>query len=410
MARRAKLTKSLIDGLKYDGDGSSAHIVWDEALPGFGVRVYPTSKKSFVLRYTLKGRKRTIALGAFSALTLQEARKLAQAKKVDVYKGDDPLEIRAAEKRASITVDNLADRYLAEHALPKKKPRSAEEDERNLKNHVRPAIGSRGVADVTAADAQRIHHAMRGRPYAANRVLALMSKMFNLAETWGLRPPNSNPCRALQKFKETRRDKFLSRAELQRLGDVLATAEEEGLAAASAVDAIRFLLFTGCRRNEALTLQWRDVDLDRGVASLRDAKSGPRPLQLSEPACALLALRKRIDGNPYVFTGHVEGGHLVNLRKPWMRIAERAELDGFRLHDLRHTFASYAVMSGLTLPALGRLLGHSQAQTTHGYSHWADEAERTAASTVGGVLGAALNASREPRVEDDDKIEGRTAG
>src|SRR5262249_4608573 len=123
-ARRQKLTKQGIDALAYEGDGTSACIVWDAALPGFGVRVYPTGRKSFVFRYGLGGRKRTIALGAYGPLTLQEARKLAQARKVDVYKGEDPLEVRAAERRASVTVNDLADRFLVEHAGPKKKASS----------------------------------------------------------------------------------------------------------------------------------------------------------------------------------------------------------------------------------------------------------------------------------------------
>ncbi|MGD2134087.1 MAG: site-specific integrase [Maricaulaceae bacterium] len=392
MARRIRLTKTIIGHLKYDGDGSSACIYWDETTPGFGVRVYPTGRKSFVIRYSVNGRRRTMALGAFGVLTLDEARKLALSKKSDVVQ--DPIEDRRETRRRGVTVNELAARYLDEHAFPKKKPRSAAEDKRNLEKYVLPAIGSRCVSDVSISDVASIHHRLRHIPGAANRVLSVMSKMFNLAEHWALRTPLSNPCRAVQKFKEHARNRALSPEEMSRLGRVLDRAVDDGLAMQSAADAIRFLLLTGCRRGEALSLTWVMIDFDLAVAMLPDSKTGPRPLVLPRPAIDLLKRRQRATNSPFAFAGADGEKALVNLKTAWRRITAAAELEDVRIHDLRHTFASVGVNNGEGLPLVGAVLGHRSPQTTQRYAHVAPAPVVGTANLISERIDALLSASQ----------------
>ncbi len=220
------------------------------------------------------------------------------------------------------------------------------------------------VATVTRADVTRLHYAMRQTPGAANRALALLSKMFNLAEKWSLRPDGSNPCRHVEKNAERKIERFLSPEEFACLGDVLVEAERTQTVLPSALAAIRLLAFTGCRLSEVLTLRWDWVDWERGCLRLPDSKTGQKTLYLGAPALDVLSRIERQPDNPFVITGRNPNTHLVNLRKPWHRIRKKAGLDGVRIHDLRHSFASFGAGAGLSLPMIGKLLGHTQAQTT----------------------------------------------
>ena len=200
---------------------------------------------------------------------------------------------------------------------------------------------------------------------------AILSKMFNLAELWGLRPDGSNPCRHIKKYKEERRERFLSAAELRRVGAVLAEMEAEGMEMASALIAVRLLILTGCRLGEILTLKWAYVDFDAGVLDLADSKTGAKVVYLGQPAVDVLCTAPRLPGNPWVIWGKKPGTHLYGLQDVWERVRARAELTDVRIHDLRHTFASAAVAAGQGLPMIGKLLGHTQVATTARYTHLA---------------------------------------
>ncbi len=229
---------------------------------------------------------------------------------------------------------------------------------------------------------------MRDKPIQANRTLALLSKMFGLAERWGLRPPGSNPCRGIDRFPEKRRERFLSGGEIARLGAVL---EEEEPHETFVVLAIRLLLLTGARRDEVLTLRWADVDFERSALRLPDSKTGAKVIPLGPAALALLAMAPRLEGNPYVIPGRRVGGRLVGLQRPWARIRERAGLGDVRLHDLRHSFASVGAAAGLGLPILGAILGHRNHATTARYAHLDDDPRRTAATRISDEIAAALS-------------------
>lgn len=382
-----RLTKRSVDAAK-PGDRETFH--WDSDLRGFGLRVSPTGKKTYIVQYRAGNRTRRLALGQHGALTADDARDLAKAALGDVSKGGDPSENRQAARRLP-TVAALAERYLEEHARPKKKPKSVKGDESLLRLHVLPALGSKRVDSVTRADVTALHHALKATPYQANRVLALLSKMFNLAERWGLQPDGSNPCRHVQHYREERRERFLSAAELQRLGAVLAEVERDETEHPSAVVAVRLLALTGLRMREVLTLRWEAVDFEGGRLHLADTKTGKRTLPVGGAALRALEQAPRQEGNPYVCPGDREGCHLVGLRKIWYRLRERAGLDDVRIHDLRHSYASVGAGGGFALPILGALLGHSQPQTTARYAHLADDPLRQAAERISGEIEATMD-------------------
>ncbi len=213
-----------------------------------------------------------------------------------------------------------------------------------------------------------------------------MSKMFNLAERWGMRPEGSNPVRHVEKYRENKVERYLSPQELDRLERVLSEGEGNGSENPFVIAAIRLLLCTGARLGEILTLKWGYVDLDRALISLPDSKTGRKPIYLNSLAVEVLAGLPRVEGNPYVIVGDKPGAHLVNIRKPWYRIRKLTGIDDVRIHDLRHTFASIAVSAGMSLPLTGRLLGHRKSVTTERYAHLADDPVRAANEAVAEVI------------------------
>ncbi len=382
-----KLLKRVVEAVK---PGDRDRILWDSELKGFGLKVTPKGKRVYFVYYrTHDGQQRRPKIGNHGAVTCEQARETAQQWLAEAAKGSDPSAIRKAKKEAPL-VAVLAERYMREHAHMKKKPRSAQSDESNLRNHVLPALGTKKVAAVTRVDIGKLHHAMKDRPGAGNRVLALLSKMFNLAEKWGLRPDGSNPCRHVERYPERKMERFLSVEEMGRLGGALAEAEHARTEMPSAIAAIRLLAFTGCRLSEVLALRWNDVDLERSCLRLPDSKTGSKVVRLSPPALAVLNAIERQEGNAYVIAGREPGSHLVYLQKPWVRICKRARLEGVRLHDLRHSFASVGAASGLSLPMIGALLGHRQPATTQRYAHLADDPLRQANDVIGERIAAAM--------------------
>jgi len=385
-----RLTKTVIEKASYEGDGKSRHVLWDEEIPAFGLRVYPSGNKAFVLFYRQDGRQRLMSVGRFGVLTLQQAREKARKALVSVIDGSDPVRQRKGA-RAAATLADVAERYMEEHARPKKKASSVAGDERLLRLYIIPALGQHKAAAITAADVSQLHHSLRGKPFQANRVLALLSKMFSLAEKWGYRLDYSNPCRHVERYRERKRERFLSSEELARLGEALTKAEHEQTEHPSAILAIRLLLLTGARKNEILSLTWDEVDLQRGYLRLRDSKTDGKVIPLGPPALELLSDANRIEENPYVCHGVRHGQRLVGLQRPWDRIRQEAGLPEVRLHDLRHTHASVAAGVGYGLPIIGKLLGHTQPVTTARYAHLADDPVKEAAARVSREMDQSLN-------------------
>lgn len=388
-----RLTKSAIDRALYEGTSRpgkngklihSRHVLWDDEVRGLGVRVFPTGKKSFVLLYRAGKRQRQMTLGSFGVLTLQQARAKAQQLLSSVaIDGQDPLEDRKSSRMKGDTVEDLADRYLVEHAEVKKKPKSVDMDRQMLRAYVVPQLGHLELTAVSRQDVTALHYGLRKKPYVANRVLALLSKMFNLAEKWGLRNDGSNPCRHVERYKEKKRERYLSTDELTRLSQAIAEAEMSGAESIHALAAIRLLMLTGCRLREILHLEWKHVDFENSRLNLPDSKTGAKVVYLSAAAKEVLANIPKTKDNPWVIEGKKAGSHLVDLKGPWQRLCETADLENLRIHDLRHSFAAVGAGLGLSLPMIGKLLGHSQPQTTARYAHLAADPMHEAAEQIG---------------------------
>lgn len=237
---RMKLTKRTVEAIAV---GDADVLLWDDTLRGFGVKVTPKGVRVYVLQYSFGGRSRRVTIGRHGELTVEEARRKALGLRAAVANGSDPAGVRATDRAVPLLAE-FAQRYLSEHAAVKKKPLSLAADERNLRNHILPAMGRLKVSAITRADVVRFHQSMKAKPGAANRCLALLSKMFNLAEKWGIRPDGTNPCRHVEKYPERSLERFLSLAELARLGAALREAEEKG-EHPSVIGALRLLTLTG---------------------------------------------------------------------------------------------------------------------------------------------------------------------
>jgi integrase len=250
------------------------------------------------------------------------------------------------------------------------------------------------VSDVTRKDIAAFHHSLRTVPYEANRCLEVVSKMFNLAELWGFRPDGSNPRRHLTKFQETQRERYLTKEESQRLGAVLTEIKSNAKKNPVAAYCIETLLYTGCRLGEIQKLKWEYVDRDNLCLRLPDSKTGARIVYVGQNVIDIL---KEVEthphrplNNPYVFWGAVEGTYIKDPQKPWRDYRKKAGLGDMRIHDLRHSFASYAVSQGMSLAMIGKLLGHTQVQTTARYAHLMADPVREAAGKVAQGIAEAM--------------------
>lgn len=403
------ITKLTVKSVNAAKPQSKDVVVWDDELPGFGLRIKPSGIKSFILQYRNSHRQsRRMTIGRYGVLAPEEARKIAKRHLGTVADGKDPVAVKKAVQEAP-TVADLAGRYIEEHAKPKKKESSVRMDQINLRIHVLPAIGNKKLAAVTRGDIAKVHFNMRQTPGAANRVLALISKMMNLAEKWDLRPDGSNPCRHVEKYPERKLERFLSEDELNRLGAVLSEAEVTGTETPSTVAAIRLLIFTGARTGEILNLRWENINFERGLILIgehktsRDASTAAKAIPLNAPALEVLQGIGRRDGCDWVISGRNGNKPLVNLRKPWTRIRKAAGIEDVRLHDLRHSFASFGAGGGLSLHMIGALLGHSQPGTTARYAHLAADPVKQASEMIGSRIAAAMNPDN-PKTHDRNVV------
>jgi len=402
--------------------GEKRLIISDTQIPGFRLVVTPTGRKSFYLRYRVGGGRggtiREPKIGDWPALKADAARKIAGDWHAIIRQGGDP-SLTRQEARQAPTMADLFARYMADHARPKKKASSVKEDERTIALYLEKEFGKQKVAEVTRAHVDKFHKGLAKTPYRANRCVALLSKAFSLAEVWGWRENGSNPVRHVSKFTEKKRKRYLSLKEFAALGEALAKAERGELAKADgtperpislfAIAAIRLLAFTGARRGEILGLHWDWIDWEASRVALPDSKTGEKFLTLNPPALAVLRALPRVANNPHVIVGgklakahaddaagdatgeREEGAALVNIKDPWAIIRAAAGLEGVRIHDLRHSFASVGAAGGLSLPIIGAMLGHSQPQTTARYAHLSDDPLQAASSMIANKVEAAMS-------------------
>jgi len=428
-----KLTKRNVDAL---APCAVTYLARDADLKGFACRVTPTGSKSWVIAYRPapggRGvREKVATLGGVTQLTPDQARRAAAEMLARVRLGVDPAADRA-ERRKALTVGGLIDAFTAEHVRSKLKPLTAEAHAVALAR-LRAAHGGAKAEALSRAQVAAMHSKMSDAPAAANRALAVWGKLYAWAGARGLTPEGHNPARRIERYKEQGRERYLTSEELARLGDALRLAETDGLPWALdetkpgakhapresnrrrildpfAVAAIRLLILTGARLREILDAQWSQVDLERGVIFLADSKTGKKPIYLSAAAQAVLATLPRIEGNPYIIAGAKHGAPRSDLKKPWAAVTRAAGLERVRLHDLRHSFASFGVGASLGLPIIGKLLGHSQAATTHRYAHLDADPMRRAAETIGATISAAMDGRAGATVTPIGKRSKRRAG
>lgn len=378
----SRISKRRVDALQ---PGKKDVILWDADLGGFSVRCRVSGAKVYVLKYRHLGRQRWMTIGQHGApWTPELARKEVRCLLGEVAAGRDPAQARDSGKAAP-TVKDLVALFLADHVDSKRKSRTAAEYRRLSDKLILPALGRLRVEAVTRSEIARLHHKLGATPYHADRVLAVLSKLFNWSERHDYRQDGANPCRHVEKFKEQKRERFLSGEEMARLGAALAEAEQDGSEMPSVIHAIRLLIFSGARLSEILTSSWQEVDFERGCLRLADSKTGAKVIHLNAPALELLAVIPRGEGNAFVITGRKIGTHLVNLEKPWRRIRAKAGID-----DLRHSFASVGAAAGYGLPMIGALLGHTQAATTAHYAHLAADPIRQASDAIGKRIAEAM--------------------
>jgi integrase len=384
MPAKLKLTDALVKRLPTPARGNA--ITYDAEVAGLGARVTAAGARSFVLNYrTRSGRERRYTIGACGDWSATDARAEARRLRYLVDQGGDPLADLEAERSAP-TVADLCDRFEAE-VLPRRRPGTAVHYRGLLKNYIRPHFGMhRQLTAVTFADIDSLHRSVTAAagPFAANRAVGLVARMFALATTrWGM--CTTNPCRGIEKNAEPSRHRYLSGDELARLTGALAKYHDR-----QAADVIRILLLTGCRKGEALSMRFADVDLTTGTWSKPAASTKQKRdhvVPLSAPVRQLLAeIRGRQPDGEFVFPSARAAEHRVNLKGAWKAICKAAGIVGLRPHDLRHSFASQLASGGASLPLIGALLGHTNAATTSKYAHMFSDPQRAAVEKVGAII------------------------
>ncbi len=367
--------------------GEKDTILFDRTLPGFGLRIHPSGRKVWIVQARIEGRSRRIVIARHGEMQLAEARRRARDMLDRIRRGGNPAEdIR--KERETPTFRAFTEEYLR-RSDPHWKPSGRESVRVYLKARILPAFGRMPLDRIDAQDvAAWFDAASRERPGAANRALEILRAMMFRAEEWGLRERGANPCLGLAWNPRKKIARFLDTDEMARLGRALDAHEARR---PEAVAAIRLLALTGCRRSEVLDLRWRNIGPD--ALNLEDSKTGPRAVPLGEAARALIETlpgpRKK---DAFLFPRHAEKRGTGSFEGCWRAVCADAGLGRLRLHDLRHTAASQAVMAGENLPLVGRLLGHRRHRTTAGYAHLADAHLVEAAERVGAVIARAMTA------------------
>lgn len=441
-----KLTKRIVDSEVPDPNGRHV-ILWDSEVKGFGLRV-TTGAKSYILNYrTAEGRYRRYTIGKHgSPWTCEEARNRAIDLLFGLSRGIDPLDSKA-EARAALTVKELAELYLAEGpaAKPNKKPQSWKADRSNINRHIIPLLGRNIVRNLSQADVAKFQMDVavgksavdektgpRGRAIVeggkgtAARSLAVLGAILQFGVDRHV--ILSNPAKGVKLLKGEKKERFLSHREVVALADALAVMEsaaskDEDRINSTMAAAIRVLMLTGCRKNEVLGLQWDWIDWDRSCLRLPDSKTGAKVVPLASAALKVLADLERKDKCPFVFPAVRGKGHVVGLQKAWEVLRVRAtelarqrakeagepverapDLSTVRLHDLRHSFASFAVADGATLYMIGKVLGHEQARTTERYAHLDDDPLRVVAERTGSKIADAIKVGTERQRPDGGEV------
>lgn len=388
----AKLTTQFIAKASCpEGKGKMEY--FDQRQKGFLLEVRASGGKTFYQRYTDDhGLKRQYRIGPADVLSLDQAREKAKSIVAQALLGDDPQAQRQA-KRQILTFREVVEDHYMPHARQTK--RSWRTDDAMLRTHLVPAFGSKPIDTVTAQDIRDFIARKQKQGYApgtVNRAIILIRYIYNLAAKWQLAGSDHNPTRGIALASTEHRDRFLTADEARALVASCEVDENQ-----TAAQAILLLLLTGARRNEITHAKWDYVDWQNETLFVPVSKSGkPRHIALTQRGIALLRRLPRVDGNPYIFPSPTTGLPSPSLHYPWIRIRDRAGLTDLRLHDLRHSFASFLVNSGTSLYVVQHLLGHTQPRTTQRYAHIAPQTKQIAAEIAGNVIEGTLARANGP--------------
>lgn len=410
-----KITKRVVDAAETK---AKRYTIFDSEVIGFGLRVYPTGKKSYIFEYRpgaggRSEKKKRATIGSTTEFTPDEARKLADNLRSRVKVGEDPQSDKANERKA-ITVDALSQKFMSDHVEAKRAANTIDAYQDALKRYVLPKLGKMKAKDVNTSHVTRLHVDMKDMPSMANKVVAVVSSMFSFGFRMKLIPKSENPAEEVERYREEGKERYLSSAELERLGASFRLAETTGLPweidltkktkhlrktrretiiGEAPVAALRLLLFTGARLREILHLEWSHVDFERGILLLPKSKTGKKSIVLNAYALEILGSIRRV--GRYVISGESAGMDdekpRSDLKRPWEAIRRHAGLDDVRIHDLRHSFASFGAGGGMGLPIIGKLLGHSQSSTTQRYAHLDTDPVRQASDAIGSKIAGAIS-------------------
>jgi integrase len=410
MSEKIRISDKTVEALAPD---ARDRVVWDECLTGFGVRIRPTGAMRYIIQYRAgSGRNaplRRMKIGSVGTITARDARAIAKKALGSIANGADPAAQRTAE-RETISFSELVPIFLKEHVEAKRKPSTAAYYRDILVRVAVPELGNRKADKVSHNDLLKLHLKLKDRPFLANRILAVVASMYSFAARSGLVPEGFNPTRRIERYREEGRERFLTSDELERLGAAIREAETVGIPwevddskqtskhvpksdrltklGPHPAAALRLLLFTGCRLREVLHLKWTEIDFERGLLFLPSSKTGKKSVVLNGPAISVLEGLPRV--GQYVIAGNDPDRPRSDLKRPWLIVKKRAGLVGVRIHDLRHSFASFGAGSGLGLPIIGKLLGHATQRMTARYAHLGNDPLRRASESIARQISKAM--------------------
>lgn len=382
-----KFTKGYIDSLK---PKDKPYEVWDTDLKGLGVMVHPSNRKTYYFVYRYKSlKKERLKVGVHGNITCEIAREIIRGWSGDLVRGINPKDHNKRQeidiKQSMLFVDFwqiFTDKYIAQHH----RPSTVKGNKSRIKNNILPFFGAKKIADIERQDILAFKDSF---PYVqgnCTKCLILLSTAFDQAELWGYRDQNSNPCKGIKKQGDKKMERFLTAAELKKLEEILTSQSSSGTSPYS-LAAIWMLIFTGCRSGEIFTLQWKDVHLEDGYLYLKDSKVGVRTIPLNDKAKQILISLQKQAGNSYVFCGRSPGTCLQGVKRAWQKVRALAGIPDIRIHDLRHSFASFALKEGVDLYTVSKLLGHKNIATTTRYAHLELEHLKQATNKVAKVFG-----------------------
>jgi integrase len=383
-----KLTKKLVESsLPKEKD----YIVWDDEIKGFGCRILPSGYKTYVFYYTSPTTKKYsyLKIGVHGNYTVDLARDKAKKWCADIAHDIDPKEkkkAKAVEQKQSILFSDFWEIFTEKYILENHKPSTIKGNKSRIKNNILPFFGAKKIADIERNDILAFKDTFPRVRGNFTKCIGLLSPAFEQAELWGYRNQNSNPCKGVATSPSKKMERFLTVAELRRLEETLASQTSSKTSPYS-LAAIWILIYIGSRRGEALELKWEDVHLENDYLYLKDSKVGVRTIPLNDKAKEILTSLQKQEGNPYVFCGRVPGKCLTDLKRAWKKVRTLADIPDVRIHDIRHSFASFALQQGTDLYTLSKLLGHKNIATTTRYAHLELEHLKKASNKIAQIFG-----------------------